>query len=121
MPKDAEAVIGESVRADNRFAYPGFRHLHRPRAPGTRRQELPNRKEDEDQGQQDRRLQARPDPARQPLEMFFASLKTKRAATHGPEALGRHGRFAGEDKTVDVAIALEGVYDLPKRGHDDDC
>ena len=32
------------------------------------------------------------------------------------EALGRHGRFAGEDRTVDVAIALEGMYELPKWG-----
>ena len=32
------------------------------------------------------------------------------------EALGRHGRFAGDDRTVDVAIALEGMYELPKWG-----
>ena len=32
------------------------------------------------------------------------------------EALGRHGRFAGEVRTVDVAIALEGMYELPKWG-----
>ena len=31
-------------------------------------------------------------------------------------ALGRHGRFADEVRTVDVAIALEGMYELPKRG-----
>ena len=32
------------------------------------------------------------------------------------EALGRQGRFAEEVRTVDVAIALEGMYDLPERG-----
>ena len=31
------------------------------------------------------------------------------------EALRRHGRFADEVRTVDVAIALEGMYELPKR------
>ena len=31
------------------------------------------------------------------------------------EALGRHGRFADEVRTVDVAIALECMYELPKR------
>ena len=31
------------------------------------------------------------------------------------EALGRHGRFADEVRTVDVAIALERMYELPKR------
>ena len=31
------------------------------------------------------------------------------------EALGRYGRFADEVRTVDVAIALEGMYELPKR------
>ena len=31
------------------------------------------------------------------------------------EALGRDGRVAIRDKVVDVAIALEGMYDLPKR------
>ena len=30
------------------------------------------------------------------------------------EALGRTGRFALRDKVVDVAIALEGMYELPK-------
>ena len=30
------------------------------------------------------------------------------------EALGRHGRFADEVRTVNVAIALEGMYELPK-------
>ena len=30
------------------------------------------------------------------------------------QALGRHGRFAVHDKIVDVSIALEGMYDLPK-------
>ena len=30
------------------------------------------------------------------------------------EALGRDGRFAMHDKVVDVAIALEGMYELPK-------
>ena len=30
------------------------------------------------------------------------------------EALGRHGRFADEVRTVDVAIALERMYELPK-------
>ena len=30
------------------------------------------------------------------------------------EALGRDGRFALHDKVVDVAIALEGMYELPK-------
>lgn len=32
------------------------------------------------------------------------------------EALGRVGRFALRDKVMDVAIALEGMYDLPKQG-----
>ena len=32
------------------------------------------------------------------------------------EALARDGRFATHDKIVDVSIALEGMYDLPKRG-----
>ena len=32
------------------------------------------------------------------------------------EALGRTGRFALRDKVLDVAIALEGMYDLPKQG-----
>ena len=31
------------------------------------------------------------------------------------EALRRGGRFAVQDKVVDVAIALEGMYELPKR------
>ncbi|MCY4477378.1 MAG: HEPN domain-containing protein [Gammaproteobacteria bacterium] len=31
------------------------------------------------------------------------------------EALGRDGRFAMRDKVLDVAIALEGMYELPKR------
>ncbi|MDE0029965.1 MAG: HEPN domain-containing protein [Deltaproteobacteria bacterium] len=31
------------------------------------------------------------------------------------EALGRDGRFAMHDKVVDVVIALEGMYELPKR------
>ncbi len=31
-------------------------------------------------------------------------------------ALVRDGRFADQDKVLDVAIALEGMYDLPKRG-----
>ena len=30
------------------------------------------------------------------------------------QALGRHGRFAAHDKIVDVSIALEGMYELPK-------
>ena len=30
------------------------------------------------------------------------------------EALGRHGRFSDEVRTVDVAIALEAMYELPK-------
>ena len=32
------------------------------------------------------------------------------------EALARNGRFALDDKIVDVSIALEGMYDLPKWG-----
>ena len=32
------------------------------------------------------------------------------------EALARDGRFAMQDKIVDVAKALEGMYDLPKQG-----
>lgn len=32
------------------------------------------------------------------------------------EALGRVGRFALRDKILDVAIALEGMYELPKQG-----
>ena len=32
------------------------------------------------------------------------------------EALSRHGRFADEVRTVDVAIVLEGMYELPERG-----
>jgi len=32
------------------------------------------------------------------------------------EALGRVGRFALRDMVMDVAIALEGMYDLPKQG-----
>lgn len=32
------------------------------------------------------------------------------------EALGRRDRFADEGRTVDVAIALEGMYELPRRG-----
>ena len=31
------------------------------------------------------------------------------------EALGRNGRFAMRDKILDVAIALEGMYELPNR------
>ena len=31
------------------------------------------------------------------------------------QALGRDGRFAAHDKVVDVMIALEGMYELPKR------
>ena len=31
------------------------------------------------------------------------------------EALGRTGRFASRDKVMDVAIALEGMYELPDR------
>ena len=31
------------------------------------------------------------------------------------EALGRYGRFADDVRIVDVAIALEGMYELPKR------
>ena len=32
------------------------------------------------------------------------------------EALARDGRFAIHDKVVDVAVALEGMYELPNRG-----
>ena len=32
------------------------------------------------------------------------------------EALTRNGRFALHDKIVDVSIALEGMYDLPRGG-----
>ena len=32
------------------------------------------------------------------------------------EALGRNGRFAKHDRVMDVAIALEGMYALPRRG-----
>ena len=32
------------------------------------------------------------------------------------QALSRDGRFAIHDKVLDVSIALEGMYDLPKRG-----
>ena len=31
------------------------------------------------------------------------------------EALGRNGRFAKHDRVMDVTIALEGMYDLPRR------
>ncbi len=32
------------------------------------------------------------------------------------QALARNGRFAIHDKVLDVSIALEGMYDLPRRG-----
>ena len=32
------------------------------------------------------------------------------------EALSRTGRFAMQDKVLDVAVSLEGMYELPRRG-----
>ena len=52
----------------------------------------------------------------------FENRKSVRYAKLAPivsrlsEALARHGRFPLNDKVVDVSIALEGMYDLPKRG-----
>ena len=46
------------------------------------------------------------------------STRYQRMATYVSrlaEALGRAGRFAQRDKVLDVAIALEGMYELPKR------
>ena len=50
----------------------------------------------------------------------FANGETARYRSMAPlvvrlaEALGRDGRFAMHDKVVDVAIALEGMYELPR-------
>ena len=47
------------------------------------------------------------------------STRYQRMATYVSrlaEALGRTGRFALRDKVLDVAIALEGMYELPKQG-----
>ena len=86
--KDAESVIdaafgviGQGIKTEHRFTYPNFGTFTIRERLGPRRQKPPDRRQDENQGQQDRRLQARPDPARQPLGEHFAPLKTKRAAT----------------------------------------
>ena len=51
----------------------------------------------------------------------FLNRKSRRFQKMAPfvlrlaKALGRNGRFAAPDKVVDVAIALEGMYELPKQ------
>jgi len=52
----------------------------------------------------------------------FRGRKSARYASMAPivtrlsESLARNGRFALHDRIVDVSIALEGMYDLPKWG-----
>ena len=63
----------------------------------------------------------RPEALHEVQEVFSIreSARYQRMATYVSrlaEALGRSGRLALGDKVVDVAIALEGMYELPKRG-----
>ena len=63
----------------------------------------------------------RPEGLHEVREVFCnrESTRYRRMATYVrrlAEALGRTGRFALRDKVVDVAIALEGMYELPKQG-----
>ena len=63
----------------------------------------------------------RPEALHEVREIFSNRKGTRyrRMATYVSrlaEALGRAGRFAPRDKVVDVAIALEGMYELPKQG-----
>ena len=63
----------------------------------------------------------RPEALHEVREVFSnrKSTRYQQMATHVSrlaEALGRTGRFAQRDKVLDVAIALEGMYELPKRG-----
>ncbi len=63
----------------------------------------------------------RPEALREVREVFSnrESARFQRMETYVSrlaEALGRTGRFALRDKIVDVAIALEGMYGLPRRG-----
>ena len=63
----------------------------------------------------------RPEALHEVREVFSnrKSAHFRRMATYVSrlaEALGRAGRFALRDKVVDVAIGLEGMYDLPKQG-----
>lgn len=63
----------------------------------------------------------RPEALHQVREVFCNRESTRylRMATYVSrlaEALGRTGRFALRDKVLDVAIALEGMYALPKQG-----
>lgn len=62
----------------------------------------------------------RPEALHEVQEVFSnrESTRYQRMATYVSglaEALGRTGRFAQRDKVMDVAIALEGMYELPKR------
>ncbi len=62
----------------------------------------------------------RPEALREVREIFRdrKSTRHRRMLTYVSrlaEALGRVGRFALRDKVLDVAIALEGMYELPKR------
>lgn len=66
-------------------------------------------------------LTLKPKALHEVLEVFANrdSTRYQRMATYVSrlaEALGRAGRFALRDKVLDVAIALEGMYALPKRG-----
>ena len=63
----------------------------------------------------------RPEALHEVREIFCNRKGTRyrRMATYVSrlaEALGRAGRFAPRDKVLDVAIALEGMYELPKQG-----
>ena len=62
-----------------------------------------------------------PDAWAEALEAFRGRESARYArmapiVTRLSEALARNGRFALHDKIVDVSIALEGMYDLPKWG-----
>ena len=63
----------------------------------------------------------RPEALHEVREAFSKreSSRYQRMATYVSrlaEALGRTGRFSLRDKVLDVAIALEGMYELPKQG-----
>lgn len=63
----------------------------------------------------------RPEALHEVREVFSnrKSTRYRRMATYASrlaEALGRTGRFALRDRVMDVAIALEGMYDLPRQG-----
>lgn len=63
----------------------------------------------------------RPEALREVRDIFSnrKSARYQRMATFVSrlaESLGRASRFALRDKVVDVAIALEGMYDLPRQG-----